>query len=221
MATSKNSRAKNTPTQLTFFPAASHANPSASQESAKERRTPAIYGRKIIASFEQFDRPSMSAKMFVACLIGTMDWSSNRCKLIWKISATKSHRLFFLLLAKTPRTDVTAFGLLPTPTSMQPGGDLEKIDNRRAAAKEKHGNNGFGMPLSEMALRGLLPTPRASDWKGAPSTEETLKKRQEESTRGVGLEEHLTRIHGGSFRLHPQFVEQMMGFPIGWTDLNV
>jgi hypothetical protein len=56
-------------------------------------------------------------------------------------------------------------GLLPTPTIMETNeGNLEKIDARRARAKETStAGNGFGTTLGELANRRLLPTPQAMD----------------------------------------------------------
>lgn len=60
--------------------------------------------------------------------------------------------------------------LLPTPTAgnFNDAEDIENWKARRAAAAERHGNNGFGVPLN-MAVR-LLPTPVASEWKGTRSS---------------------------------------------------
>lgn len=63
----------------------------------------------------------------------------------------------------------------------------------------------------------LLPTPRAAEWKG---------------TGPIGSKSHLHRVlrryldatmqakTGKSGQLNPQFVEWMMGFPDGWTDIG-
>jgi hypothetical protein len=68
-----------------------------------------------------------------------------------------------------------------------------------------------------MARRGLLPTPRASEWKG---------------TGPIGSRSHLHRLargyldatmqeHSGKTgRLSPRFVEWMMGYPPDWTNLD-
>jgi hypothetical protein len=53
--------------------------------------------------------------------------------------------------------------------------------------------------LSTMARQGTLPTPRARDWKG-------------------GGKDCLDSAVGGT--LNPPFVEALMGFPIGWTELG-
>lgn len=62
----------------------------------------------------------------------------------------------------------------------------------------------------------LWPTPTARDWKGGRSPE-TLAK----SGRGFSnsLNDALT-VTGQSGSLNPQWVEWLMGFPTGHTDLN-
>jgi hypothetical protein len=54
----------------------------------------------------------------------------------------------------------------------------------------------------------LWPTPTASDWKGGSK-----------NGRDSELKHFLRRRFGGT-RPHPQFVEELMGFPTGWTELE-
>ncbi len=58
----------------------------------------------------------------------------------------------------------------------------------------------------------LLPTPTARDWKGGSSAQ-ALKPRSEQLNDAVAAKE-------GSGQLNPAFVEWLMGFPEGWTDLE-
>lgn len=82
---------------------------------------------------------------------------------------------------------VVMVGRLPTPTA----NTSTYHNSHRTKIETLHG----------LAATGMLPTPRARDWKG--DGKDCLP-----SALGVG----------GS--LHPQFVEWMMGFPPGWTDLD-
>lgn len=83
--------------------------------------------------------------------------------------------------------------LLPTPTATPYG--YNQSDSLNAARR---------MSLDSMASRGVLPTPMARDWKGSAGSN-----RQSPD---------LSLTMGGS--LNPQFVEELMGFRIGWTELS-
>ena len=102
-------------------------------------------------------------------------------------------------------------GLLPTPTVMDTNcGDLQKIDQRRERAKQTSKNgNGFGMTVGELANRGLLPTPCASD-----IPEKNTGKRSQAS-----IPKMIPDAGGQTSQLNPQFVAEMMGFPNNWTEL--
>ena len=63
----------------------------------------------------------------------------------------------------------------------------------------------------------LLPTPRASDYKGTGPVGSSSQIHHEEH--GY-LEGTLKKLTGQNGFLNPTYVEEMMGFPIGWTDLE-
>lgn len=139
--------------------------------------------------------------------------------------------------------------LLPTPTVMDTNqGDLEKVDQRRERAKSsKINGNGFGVTLGELANRGLLPTPRAAKIGGyssqrfSPTLEQVVIKSllptptgtsdaKGDCTRPNPKRQNDTLAHamhaatngetGRTSQLNPRFVEEMMSFPIGWTELK-
>ena len=93
---------------------------------------------------------------------------------------------------------MAAMGLLPTPTS----GDSRNSRNATAARSAPDSKHHGGWTLSDVAYAGLLPTPTKAD---AERTSDTY-------CRGNPT------LHGAvGGKLHPQFVEWMMSFPIGWT----
>ena len=94
-------------------------------------------------------------------------------------------------------TKGTESGLLPTPT-MQ-------------------GLNGGSNSRNAAISRGLWPTPRASDYKGSTSAEAMGKA----AARGFNpnLPEATAASVGGG-KLNPTWVEWLMGWPLGWTDLK-
>lgn len=84
---------------------------------------------------------------------------------------------------------------LPTPTASGYG------SNQGGAAGRKGKRR---LSIEAMAGRGLIPAPMARDWKGSAGA-------NRESA-------DLPRTMGGS--LNPQFVEEVMGYLIGWTELK-
>lgn len=72
----------------------------------------------------------------------------------------------------------------------------------------------MGRSLTALAVNGLLLTPKASDGLRSGMRMETLVKAKEN---GDLAQQIAHRIGGGDSRLNPLFVEEMMGFPKGWT----
>lgn len=99
--------------------------------------------------------------------------------------------------------------LLPTPVANDTGG-YNQTDSPGAAKR-------YG--LQGMATRKLLPTPTAvSNPKGGSHRPDP--KRQND-TLASSMHGAMNLEPGTTSRLNPPFVEEMMGFPIGWTDLNL
>lgn len=97
--------------------------------------------------------------------------------------------------------------LLPTPTASQ---DYKPI--RRLTPSERAGTHGKSLvgAIGEM----MLPTPTAHLAKEAGSPSEYTRK-------SPTLITHFQKRNTGERQvLQPRFVEWMMGFPIGWTDLE-
>lgn len=86
----------------------------------------------------------------------------------------------------------------------------------RVKAQKKNGN-GFGMPLA-VAVR-LWPTPAATEGRlGYQRRPVELKGTQQSlSTAVIDSEGGRTATSG---QLNPTWVEWLMGFPLGWTDLK-
>lgn len=74
------------------------------------------------------------------------------------------------------------------------------------------------VPITSERESGYWPTPTATDYKGSPG-EKRLKERMAESCRGVRLPEELAR-RGDVGQLNPDWVEWLMGWPIGQTALK-
>jgi len=90
-------------------------------------------------------------------------------------------------------------GLLPTPTDVSKGGGSSRSGDRINETPTLHG----------MARKGMLPTPKARDWKG--------QSQRGEHAPGDALCNALKTTGG---RLNPNFVEFLMGYPQDWTKVE-
>jgi hypothetical protein len=105
-------------------------------------------------------------------------------------------------------TDVIGCSSLPTPNTMDHTGTGRM--NKNANVKKWGGVNSLG----GMAATGMWPTPTTSNAKGAS------KKRYAGSPHYRGNLDEAVRTSENSGQLNPTWVEWLMGFPEGWTDLN-
>ena len=177
METSKNSTRQLTLDELIYSQEGSPANPTASPESERERRTSATCGPRCCALFENAPRATSWAKTFAALLVGMEGWSSRRCALTWKLKGTPYNRSYFQLVPSAPPTEETESGLLLTPTTTERS---EHPDEMRARAKAKGYRNGtkYNSLLSQVIYGNLLPTPTAFDY-NTPRSQEAWDKAKE------------------------------------------
>ena len=109
-----------------------------------------------------------------------------------------------------------ALGMLPTPTTGEhKHGKSEKYwDNRIHKGRQED--------LSMMLYKGMLPTPCASDFKGAYRPESMTSKdgtfHREERLMNIYLKTG-QKYNSKTSQLNPRFVAEMMGFPPNWTEL--
>ena len=114
--------------------------------------------------------------------------------------------------------------LWPTPKSSPSGPDFAR------AGREESG----GDDLATAVARSLWPTPQAADGHGGRNEMAAFQRAQEAGeeqpktlTRPSGAKAVLTlrtAVNGqerSSGQLNPMWVEWLMGFPLGWTDLGV
>ena len=107
-----------------------------------------------------------------------------------------------------PATAGTAGGLLPTPVT------TDRLGARNATATRKPGSQHHsGVTLTDwlwMTHGNVeLLTPTANDWKGPTNWEKAQRHGPQR------LPDLLPT--GERFYLNPAFVEEMMGYPVGWT----
>lgn len=103
----------------------------------------------------------------------------------------------------TRHTNENAYSLLPTPTPAL---------NMTSPSMMKHqGHQNF---------RALLPTPTTNDCKNTPGGVAQWERHSSLNIEAAKMAGRTKTTIGKDFRLNPRFVEEMMGFPIGWTDLE-
>jgi len=213
--------------QLTLLQGDSLASLTASPGSEEATRMTVRSGRKCSESYQRQGPLGCLVRM---CLESSR-WHSTVCLLTWRLKDTPAKRSVFQLAASMPGTDENESGLWPTARatdgdkgSRTPEGALKELERGR--------NRDLGM------MTVLWPTPRAG--KTSDENQETWQKRADAgnvatppltlavkmwpsptaSTGGPEPEgktgRKLATIVGGS--LNPNWVEWLMGYPVGWTD---
>lgn len=197
-------------TTLELFPqsdailcaADSHASPGQPLDDAKARMMTATSGRQCLKSSEESGPLGSVARM----LLVSSAWASTRCSLIWNRSHTPAERLLYRLLPLELSIAETGYGFWPTP----PATEENDYNVKWASLASKD----LGGRLMRRIAAAFIPTPSAGDDKdrGGPLNP-AIKRRME-----IGKQINLSMHWNGP--LNPQFVEQMMGYPVGWTDTD-
>jgi hypothetical protein len=213
---------ESTSLQLTFFAEVPPVKTSALSASGSESRAPArVFGSSISDSLANYDPDTCSWRTS-----HNSESSSESSQVDWPKSGTTRSGTLSRLKTSVPRISDVACGLLPTPRASSYG------NNQGGAA----GRTGKVRPsLQSMALHGLWPTPRASD--GAKNIR-TLAGARKEMARGHGVDlasavqlwptptasrRSGLQSHGANAilgPLNPTWVEWLMGFPTGWTEIE-
>ena len=221
--------------QLTLFPADSPVSLFLSPGSAEARRTTVTSGLKCCA----LSRSSGPLGSLARTLLVSSAWRSTRCLLTWKASATPARRLLYRLVPSMPRTGgtgvrlwptvcatearqglqirrpgkkgvqqslSTAVRLWPTPSASDCGRTAINPHVTQNGTIRHIGKNGAQSYARLDAVAALFPTPKANAGTGASK-----------SPNRKGAPD-LQTVCGGT--LNPTWVEWLMGFPIGWTDLD-
>lgn len=211
--------------ELTLFAEASHANLGVLQGSEEAQKMTVTSGRSWLPLLKSYNLDGSLAKMCEALL--TNRWASSVVYLTWKASGIKPRHLLFQLAPWTPSTDETGSGLLHTPTAtanqMSPsmrGRDpgswwpTPTTDIGHERSKEYWINRIGKHQIDLQGAVKMWPTPTASDHRGAPKN---IFKGSVKSHGNLSEEVRESQEDG---QLNPQWVEWLMGFPEGWTDLK-
>jgi hypothetical protein len=190
--------------ELTSSAEGSRASPGPLPGGSEAQKMTATSGRRWLPLLKSYGLNLSLAKMCADLL--TSQWVSSAAFLTWKASDTKPSHLLFQLAPSMPRIEGTESGLWPTPRNC----------NAMAAENIQNRVNDKFLNLETVVARTMWQTPTAHLQKegGYPGeyTRNTLTLIAE-----VAESEGLPHSSGS---LNPTWVEWLMGFPEGWTDLK-
>ncbi len=188
---------------LTLSVEGSPAKILAQPEKARESEPNDLdYGLKWQESFAKYDRNSSLWKTPQCSLLGGLEEFSET----WPKWGMMQDGECLALTIRVPHTNGTGYGYWPTPDTCAGGTGPSQAKRNQ--------------PRLQDAVK-MWATPTKRDWK-----EQTLspslavmhldKERSKQLPRQMSLES--PELHGG--KLNPVWVEWLMGWPLGWTDLN-
>lgn len=202
METSKTSTGE-TLNDLTLFAVDTLANPLASLDSATEQTTHDTYGLGLKTQLAHYDRPTQSWRTSE----DTSLWGEYKLLENLPQSGMTQNGVLYQQPAWERPIDESASLLWPTPTTQEvehPKAQLTSTGRR----KSQNGTTSHSLGLADAVQ--MWPTPTVDDSKNVTRTsgafQSLVRSVQESST-----------VSG---KLNPTWVEWLMGFPIGWTDLE-
>ena len=169
-------------------------------------------------SYAWYDQDSLSWKTWQRSLI--TDWTSFSES--FPKQGTMQNGQLYLQVHWEAVTEEVDGGALPTPTTMDhlPPRSMRSMikqtqvhrKGRTKLANLREAVNPQTVKLFDH-LRGMLPTPTARDYKGRSS----VKWKEDYGQRNIP--DVLTQT-GDSMSVSPYFLEEVMGYPLGWTELK-
>ena len=199
--------------------------------SSEAQKMTEISGRKCCELLKLYNLDGLLAKMSVALL--TSRWASDAAFLTWKASGIKPSHLLFQLAPSMPCTAGIASGLWATPSAADSvgstgGGQGKSLrtdvrmwptpnasDCKQANMKDDH-------DLKKGYLRGVVkmwPTPSTRDHKGGYQGGRVRNGKVSMDTLDVAVQ-HTDNQQKNGGQLNPTWVEWLMGYEIGHTDLK-
>jgi len=164
---------------------------SVRQEKDKEKQITVSSGLKCLELLQRLNHPGLLVKT----LLGSYHWRMAKhltgYSLRWKMKGTRSNHLLFQLAPSGHGINEIEFGLLPTVCASEAG-------------KSEHSLKMTLDRYVKMEYLKMFPTP----------------KKQSANSPGIHGQggQDLQTVIGG--QLNPNWVEWLMGYPTGWTDLK-
>jgi hypothetical protein len=205
--------------------AASPASPSATLAGDWVPPTPAGSGPNSCESYARLGPDGCWLKMYQDSFQLKMDGSLEECSGTWPRAGTMRNGTAYRRPPLVPRTSAIGSSSWPTPQAHDTAkGNPARVGrygtkhggrnlNDEAARwptpqAYSHGpdSNPPGITKLDVEVRQMYPTPTQADGTGGPG-----------SSGRDGGENLRTKVGG---QLNPRWVEWLMGFPLGWTDLE-
>lgn len=191
--------------QLTLLQVDSPANPTVKPGSAEARQMTATSGRKCA---ELLTQPGPLGLLLKTCLESEQLFSM-MCYLTWKEWATPQGRLLFRLVLSKRRTFESGYSFWPTMAAADGNRGADYSRQYRARS------GGDDLPTAVSRAENGWGRAKVAEKIGATGTDDTGKIAAA-LTRGTNR----TTLTSGGSRLNPEWCEWLMGFPLGWTDVE-
>jgi len=167
--------------------------------------TSLVFGGNVSDSLASYDHESSCWRTSQLSLFGEEEKWLDRLP---RLGMTQNGKLYQLgcsvrLIAET---DGFVSGMLPTPTQDQ------------RPQRYKQGGRSTWCAILENGVK--LPTPTVNGAHNSPSHPSQWNRKSSLNVEAAKLKGYTKETIGKDMCLNPQFVEWMMGFPIGWTDLE-
>ena len=189
--------------QLTLYPVDSHVSPFPWLESKKGKTTTVTFGLRCSGLSESCARVASSVRMYLeSSRLPPGKWSR-----IWNAQAITSSCFITKLRLSGPGTGdqgyfSSASKIWPTPRANEYKDTLQSVPPSRLK------DPGKCNLTQAIAMELMFATPCARDYRTGQ------RKRYDNPGRANNLNDQI------GWQLNPTWVEWLMGFPPGWTDLN-
>ena len=188
-------------------PEATHANHLAPQESAEDQTTRDIYGPRCLEPLAFYDPESRSWRMFGVITLWGLTVS---LETLPTSGMTQSGRLF----RRSPwARHIAESGSSAWPTPVSSSSMAEDLDMVLERLES-------GRPYKSRLVEAVAmwPTPTHGKLAGGSGANQRIEDIYQDGQ--ITLEEKKAMQAGNGGRLNPMWVEWLMGFPLGWTDLE-
>jgi len=215
MATSKKSTGE-TLFDLTSYVADTPASLSQQQANATAQTTHDTFGLGLERPLASYDLNTQSWRMYEATYL----WGD--CPLLENlpISGMTRNGELFLQPAWEPTIAETGLSSWPTPTTMDYLPPRSKQALERQQTNNRPGRTTPPTLKDAVAYPRMWPTPTVSNWMIATSTQAIHRHLENHAPSSRLLEEVAMEQPDSIGFLNPMWVEWLMGFPLGWTDLE-